>query len=118
MGKNNAVLGAARIMPREQFAGALQGLLAGGGAAHHAGDLLDAILVGQSIHAGDGPAPVVDAGPAQSLDDFKLEAERSFLRQQLELHDWNLSETARAIKVTRSALYKKVERFGITREST
>ena len=74
--------------------------------------------IARLLPGGDGPVPVVDAGPAQSLDDFKLEAERSFLRQQLELHDWNVSETARAIKVPRSALYKKVERFGITREST
>jgi two-component system nitrogen regulation response regulator NtrX len=72
--------------------------------------------IARLLPGGDGPPPVVDAGPGLSLDDFKLEAEKSFLRQQLDLHDWNLAETARAIKVTRSVLHKKVERFGLTRE--
>jgi len=54
-------------------------------------------------------------GESPSLDDFKLEAEKKFLVQQLRKHDWNLSETARAIKIPRSNLYKKMERFGLPR---
>ena len=49
---------------------------------------------------------------------FKQEAEKSFLAQQLREHDWNVSETARALKMPRSNLYKKIERYGLTREST
>jgi two-component system, NtrC family, nitrogen regulation response regulator NtrX len=54
-------------------------------------------------------------GESPSLEDFKLEAEKKFLVQQLRKHDWNLSETARAIKIPRSNLYKKMERFGLPR---
>jgi two-component system, NtrC family, nitrogen regulation response regulator NtrX len=54
-------------------------------------------------------------GESPSLEDFKLEAEKKFLVQQLRQHDWNLSETARAIKIPRSNLYKKMERFGLNR---
>jgi two-component system nitrogen regulation response regulator NtrX len=56
-------------------------------------------------------------GESPSLEDFKLEAEKNFLMQQLRQHDWNLSETARAIKSPRSNLYKKMERFGLSRGS-
>jgi two-component system nitrogen regulation response regulator NtrX len=62
------------------------------------------------------PAAVGTGG--QSFEDFKQEAEKSFLAQQLRLHDWNVSETARALKMPRSNLYKKLERYGLTREST
>jgi two-component system, NtrC family, nitrogen regulation response regulator NtrX len=54
-------------------------------------------------------------GESTSLEDFKLEAEKRFLTQQLRHHDWNLAETARAIKIPRSNLYKKMERFGLNR---
>jgi two-component system, NtrC family, nitrogen regulation response regulator NtrX len=63
------------------------------------------------------PASVGPSGESPSLEDFKLEAEKKFLAQQLRQHDWNLSETARAIKIPRSNLYKKMERFGLTRGS-
>ncbi|HET7470207.1 MAG TPA: sigma-54 dependent transcriptional regulator, partial [Gemmatimonadales bacterium] len=58
------------------------------------------------------------AGDNLSLDDFKLEAEKQYLAQQLRLRDWNVSETARALRVPRSNLYKKIERFGLTKDST
>jgi two-component system nitrogen regulation response regulator NtrX len=57
------------------------------------------------------------SGGSQTFEDFKQEAEKSFLAQQLRLHDWNVSETARALKMPRSNLYKKLERYGLTRES-
>ena len=57
-------------------------------------------------------------GDNLSLDDFKLEAEKQYLAQQLRLRDWNISETARALRVPRSNLYKKIERFGLTKDST
>ncbi|HEX6105714.1 MAG TPA: sigma-54 dependent transcriptional regulator [Gemmatimonadales bacterium] len=65
----------------------------------------------------DGPAGAGDAGRGQTFETFKQEAERSFLAQQLREHDWNVSETARALKMPRSNLYKKIERYGLSRES-
>jgi two-component system nitrogen regulation response regulator NtrX len=47
---------------------------------------------------------------------FKQEAEKNFLALKLREHDWNVSETARALKMPRSNLYKKIERYGLTRE--
>ena len=52
----------------------------------------------------------------RTLDAFKQEAEKSFLAMKLREFDWNISETARALKIPRSNLYKKMERYGLTRE--
>jgi two-component system nitrogen regulation response regulator NtrX len=57
------------------------------------------------------------AGDSLSLEDFKLEAEKQYLAQQLRMRDWNISETARALRVPRSNLYKKIERFGLTKDA-
>ncbi|HEV7367098.1 MAG TPA: sigma-54 dependent transcriptional regulator [Gemmatimonadales bacterium] len=56
-------------------------------------------------------------GGAHTFETFKLEAEKNFLIQSLKEHDWNVSETARALKMPRSNLYKKIERYGLSRES-
>lgn len=47
---------------------------------------------------------------------FKERAERAYILGKLREHDWNVSETARAIDMPRSNLYKKIERFGLVRE--
>ncbi len=74
---------------------------------------VDRILPGDEL-AGAGAA---DAGGAQTFERFKQEAERNFLVQQLRDHDWNVSETARELKMPRSNLYKKIERYGLRREN-
>ncbi|MGH7590400.1 MAG: helix-turn-helix domain-containing protein, partial [Gemmatimonadales bacterium] len=51
-----------------------------------------------------------------SFEQFKLDAEKSFLAQKLREHEWNVSETARALKMPRSNLYKKIERYGLSRD--
>jgi two-component system nitrogen regulation response regulator NtrX len=56
-------------------------------------------------------------GDAQSFETFKQAAERSFLLARLREHDWNVAETARALKMPRSNLYKKIERYRLSRES-
>jgi two-component system, NtrC family, nitrogen regulation response regulator NtrX len=61
------------------------------------------------------PPAAVGAG-AQTFETFKQEAEKAFLLQRLREHDWNVSETARALKMPRSNLYKKIERYGLSRE--
>jgi two-component system nitrogen regulation response regulator NtrX len=53
----------------------------------------------------------------QTFETFKQEAEKTFLARKLRDNDWNVSETARALKMPRSNLYKKIERYGLTRES-
>ena len=42
---------------------------------------------------------------------------RAFLLAKLRELDWNLSETARALEMPRSNLYKKIERYNLTRET-
>ena len=54
-----------------------------------------------------------EAGRGQSFESFREETERSFITEQLRQHDWNISETARAMKIPRSNLYKKMERYGL-----
>jgi two-component system, NtrC family, nitrogen regulation response regulator NtrX len=59
-----------------------------------------------------------DVGPKQSLENFKTAAERGFLIQKLREHDWNITETAKTLQIPRSNLYKKIERYGLNRESS
>ena len=54
---------------------------------------------------------------SRSFEEFKLAAERAFLTVKLRQHDWNVAETARALDMPRSNLYKKIERHGLARES-
>ena len=53
----------------------------------------------------------------ETFEEFKHAAERAFLLAKLRAFDWNVSETARALDMPRSNLYKKIERYGLTRES-
>ena len=68
-----------------------------------------------------GTAEVPNSAPtdrADSLDAFKDQAERVFLAERLREHDWNVTDTARVLKIPRSTLYKKIERYGLTRENS
>jgi two-component system, NtrC family, nitrogen regulation response regulator NtrX len=64
-----------------------------------------------------GGQAATESGGEQTFETFKQEAEKNFLAQKLREHDWNVSETARALKMPRSNLYKKIERYGLARES-
>jgi two-component system nitrogen regulation response regulator NtrX len=66
----------------------------------------------------DGGAALPAGAGGTTFETFKQEAEKNFLTQQLREHDWNVSETARALKMPRSNLYKKIERYGLSRGST
>ncbi len=46
---------------------------------------------------------------AESLDDF----ERAFILQILTKYDWNISRTARALKVDRVTLYNKIKKYDL-----
>jgi two-component system nitrogen regulation response regulator NtrX len=51
-----------------------------------------------------------------TFEEFKHAAERAYLLAKLRTFDWNVSETARALAMPRSNLYKKIERYGLSRE--
>jgi two-component system nitrogen regulation response regulator NtrX len=53
----------------------------------------------------------------KTFEEFKHAAERAFLLAKLRAFDWNVSETARALDMPRSNLYKKIERYRLTRET-
>jgi len=53
---------------------------------------------------------------ADTFESFKDGAERAYLLSKLRQFDWNVSETARVIDMPRSNLYKKIERYGLSRE--
>ncbi len=53
----------------------------------------------------------------KTFEEFKHAAEKAFLLAKLREFDWNVSETARGLDMPRSNLYKKIERYGLTRET-
>ncbi|MEX0908471.1 MAG: sigma-54 dependent transcriptional regulator [Gemmatimonadaceae bacterium] len=55
---------------------------------------------------------------ADTFESFRDAAERAYLLAKLRQFDWNVSETARVIEMPRSNLYKKIERYGLTREES
>jgi two-component system nitrogen regulation response regulator NtrX len=81
---------------------------------------------GQVITAADvarlsGARPV-DGSPLGALldlgtfEEFRDAAERAYLLHKLRAFNWNVSETARAVDMPRSNVYKKIERYGLERE--
>ncbi len=54
----------------------------------------------------------------KTFEEFREAAERVYLLSKLREFDWNVSETARAVEMPRSNLYKKIERYALTREHT
>lgn len=66
---------------------------------------------------GDEPLAPRNEADRGTFEAFKQDAERAFLLQKLREHDWNVSETARALSMPRSNLYKKIEKYALTRES-
>jgi two-component system nitrogen regulation response regulator NtrX len=70
-------------------------------------------LTGARPAAGSGFGELLDL---PTFDAFKDAAERAYLAHQLRSRDWNVAETARALAMPRSNLYKKLEKHGLTRE--
>jgi len=52
----------------------------------------------------------------ETFADFKEKAEEAFILTKLRESDWNVSEAARKMDMPRSNLYKKIERYELTRE--
>jgi two-component system, NtrC family, nitrogen regulation response regulator NtrX len=62
---------------------------------------------------GDGGDALL--GRDLTFSDYQEAAEKAFLARKLEENDWNVSETARQLDMQRSHLYKKIEKYGLTR---
>ncbi|GAC1651042.1 MAG: sigma-54 dependent transcriptional regulator [Gemmatimonadaceae bacterium] len=64
-----------------------------------------------------GPAGLGELAGCRTFEEFKHAAERAYLLHKLREMDWNVSETARVLEMPRSNLYKKIERYALTRET-
>jgi two-component system nitrogen regulation response regulator NtrX len=71
-------------------------------------------LAGRRADGGEGGLGSLLDVP--TFEEFKHAAERAYLVAKLRAYDWNVSETARALEMPRSNLYKKIERYGLSRE--
>jgi len=82
-----------------------------------AGSVIQAEDVDLLVSGGEGAGGLGgDLLQVGSFSEFKEQAERAFLLQKLREHEWNVSETARSVDMPRSNLYKKIERYGLSRE--
>lgn len=68
------------------------------------------------LTGGAGTSPIGDLIHMETFETFKQEAERAFLKAKLAENDWNVSETARKLSMPRSNLYKKLDKYGLSRE--
>jgi two-component system nitrogen regulation response regulator NtrX len=75
----------------------------------------DVDLLAAGRAQGQGVASEILA--AETFADFKDRAERAYIAQRLRENDWNVAETARRIDMPRSNLYKKIEKYGLMRDS-
>jgi two-component system nitrogen regulation response regulator NtrX len=66
---------------------------------------------------GQGNAAAKAILGADTFGEFKERAERAYIAQKLRENDWNVAETARRVDMPRSNLYKKIEKYGLTRDS-
>ena len=81
------------------------------------GDSVQVEDVTRLVSGAPGPGGLGgDLLTAESFSQFKELAERAFILHKLREHDWNVSETARAVEMPRSNLYKKIERYGLVRD--
>jgi two-component system nitrogen regulation response regulator NtrX len=84
------------------------------------GDMVDVVDVQTLTEPAIGRSRV---GESESLiakhstfSDYRDAAEQAFLSRKLSENDWNVSETARQLDMQRSHLYKKIEKYGLSRE--
>jgi len=82
-----------------------------------------AVLLGKSeyIEPEDLPEHLITTGPSRqperrdslSLKDALSGLEKSIIQQALEAQGWNRQETAKALQINRTTLYKKMKRYGL-----
>lgn len=56
-------------------------------------------------------------GKSMSLKEALAEPEKKIIRQALETNNWNRQETARALQINRTTLYKKMKQYGLDAEA-
>lgn len=79
-----------------------------------ASDLPDAVidqLLGDDSGAADSPSLVGADQPVRPL----AEEERRLILRALELTDWNLSQAAQQLGIGRATIYRKIDRYGLSR---
>ena len=82
------------------------------------GDVVDEADVLRIVGSEDEETEIGDAlVQSPTFERFKQDAERAFLLAKLKEYDWNVSETARRLDMPRSNLYKKIERYRLTRDT-
>ncbi|HEY9385186.1 MAG TPA: sigma-54 dependent transcriptional regulator [Gemmatimonadales bacterium] len=83
------------------------------------GKQITAADVERLLPSGDVPigAPS-ETQKTPSFESFVQDAERAFLLSKLRENAWNVAETARVLDMPRSNLYKKIEKYQLTREET
>ena len=71
------------------------------------------LMHGATVQPADLALPTAQ-GAAASLDDMALEeVERVLIRKALQRHDGNVSQAAGALGLSRSALYRRLQRYGL-----
>ena len=70
-----------------------------------------------ALATGRGTTPTVEDPyrGSSSFEEFKETAEREFLLRRLESNGWNVKRTAELLGMQRSNLYKKIEKYGLTK---
>ncbi|MDX2183514.1 MAG: sigma-54 dependent transcriptional regulator [Gemmatimonadaceae bacterium] len=71
-------------------------------------------LTGRRVADGSGIGALLEL---PTFEAFKEESERVYLQAKLRQFDWNVAETARALDMPRSNLYKKIEKHGLVRDA-
>jgi len=70
----------------------------------------------ERLAGGGGASTLSGFTDAATFSEFKDRAERSFILHKLREYDWNVSETARQLEMPRSNLYKKIEKYELSRD--
>ena len=74
-----------------------------------AGDL-EGMSSGQRVSPGAGDMEFFGLA---TLEEFRAATEREFIRRKIEENGGNIKRTAENIRIQRSNLYKKLERYGL-----
>jgi two-component system nitrogen regulation response regulator NtrX len=60
--------------------------------------------------------PLDEAMQAPTFQDFKDRAEKVYIEEKLREHNWNISNTAKALDIQRSHLYTKMRKYGLMKD--
>ena len=79
------------------------------------------MVPGETIGAGDLAYTATGGGEEQPVEEMEFDSlkdareyfERALIRSKLEQLDYNVADTAKALKIERSHLYRKLKAFGI-----